>query len=161
MRLVLPLAQRALPSASATATGVRRCVIVASSSATPRRTYLTAATAASFASTHPSLPLSHHRHSKPATTTTAAPIGGSVVGVNHNNKNNYTTHSQLPSEHQMVYEMCRRFADEELSPNAGKWDKEHSFPVEAVNKLVSICRYVVVLIDDDIHVQSMDLDLWL
>ena len=61
----------------------------------------------------------------------------------------------------MVYEMCRRFADEELSPNAGKWDKEHSFPVEAVNKLVSICRYVVVLIDDDIHVQSMDLDLML
>ena len=161
MRLVLPLDQRALPSASATATGVRRCVIVASSSATPRRTYLTAATAASSASTHPSLPLSHHRHSKPATTTTAAPIGGSVVGVNHNNKNNYTTHSQLPSEHQMVYEMCRKFADEELSPNAGKWDKEHSFPVEAVNKLVSICRYVVVLIDDDIHVQSMDLDLML
>ena len=164
MRLVLPLAQRALlPSASATATGVRRCVIVASSSATPRRTYLTAATAtaASSASTHPPLPLSHHRHSKPTTTTTAAPIGGSVVGINHNNKKNYTTHSQLPSEHQMVYEMCRKFADEELSPNAGKWDKENSFPVEAVNKLVSICRLVVVLIDDDIYVKNMDLDLML
>jgi hypothetical protein len=38
----------------------------------------------------------------------------------------------------MVYEMCRKFADEELSPHAGKWDKEHSFPVEAVNKLVSL-----------------------
>jgi alkylation response protein AidB-like acyl-CoA dehydrogenase len=50
-----------------------------------------------------------------------------------------TTHSQLSSEHSMVYEMCRKFADEELSPNASKWDKDHSFPTEAVNKLVS-CR---------------------
>ncbi|KAL3797437.1 hypothetical protein ACHAW5_004456 [Stephanodiscus triporus] len=50
----------------------------------------------------------------------------------------YTTHSQLPSEHQMVYEMCRKFADEELSPNAGKWDKEHSFPTEAVEKLAEL-----------------------
>ena len=50
----------------------------------------------------------------------------------------YTTHSQLPSEHQMVYEMCRKFADEELSPNAGEWDKEHKFPTDAVDKLVSV-----------------------
>ena len=49
----------------------------------------------------------------------------------------YTTHSQLPTEHQMVYEMCRKFADEELAPNAGKWDAEHVFPTEAVDKLVS------------------------
>ena len=41
----------------------------------------------------------------------------------------------------MVHEMCRKFADEELTPNAGKWDKDHSFPTEAVNKLV---RVVVV-----------------
>jgi butyryl-CoA dehydrogenase len=39
-----------------------------------------------------------------------------------------TTHSQLPEEHTMIYEMCRRFADEEISPNAGKWDKKHEFP---------------------------------
>ena len=57
--------------------------------------------------------------------------------VGRGNGRAYTTHSQLPSEHQMVYEMCRKFADEELSPNAGKWDKEHSFPTEAVEKLVS------------------------
>lgn len=49
-----------------------------------------------------------------------------------------TTHSQLSSEHSMVYEMCRKFADEELTPNAGKWDKDHSFPTEAVNKLVRV-----------------------
>lgn len=47
----------------------------------------------------------------------------------------YTTYSQLPEEHQMIYEMCRRFADEELSPNARQWDKEHAFPTEAVKKL--------------------------
>lgn len=37
----------------------------------------------------------------------------------------------------MVYEMCRKFADEELAPNAGKWDQKHEFPTEAVDKLVS------------------------
>lgn len=52
----------------------------------------------------------------------------------------YTTYSQLPSEHQMVYEMCRKFADEELAPNAGEWDREHKFPTEAVDKLVSEFR---------------------
>ena len=67
-----------------------------------------------------------------------------ITNNNSNNKNNatkhtkqqYTTHSQLPSEHQMVYEMCRKFADEELAPNAGEWDKKHEFPKEAVDKLV-------------------------
>lgn len=58
-----------------------------------------------------------------------------------------TTHSQLSSEHSMVYEMCRKFADEELAPNAGKWDKDHSFPTDAVNKLVSRvvkhCGYIL------------------
>jgi alkylation response protein AidB-like acyl-CoA dehydrogenase len=49
----------------------------------------------------------------------------------------YTTHSQLPEEHKMVYEMCRRFADEELAPNAGSWDKHHTFPKAAVAQLVS------------------------
>ena len=54
----------------------------------------------------------------------------------HTSKQQYTTHSQLPSEHQMVYEMCRKFADEELAPNAGEWDRKHEFPREAVDKLV-------------------------
>ena len=47
-----------------------------------------------------------------------------------------TTHAQLPEEHKMVYEMCRKLADEEIAPNAKKWDKEHCFPTEAVTKLV-------------------------
>lgn len=32
----------------------------------------------------------------------------------------------------MVYEMCKKFADEELAPNASKWDKKHEFPAQAV-----------------------------
>lgn len=47
----------------------------------------------------------------------------------------YTTHSQLPEEHQMIHEMCRKFADEELAPNAGKWDQKHEFPKDAVSQL--------------------------
>ena len=48
----------------------------------------------------------------------------------------YTTHSQLPEEHRMVYEMCRKFADEELAPHAGEWDRKHEFPQQAVAQLV-------------------------
>ena len=40
----------------------------------------------------------------------------------------------------MVYEMCRKFADEELAPNAGEWDQKHEFPKDAVDKLVR--RYI-------------------
>ena len=36
----------------------------------------------------------------------------------------------------MIHEMCRKFADEELAPNAGKWDHDHSFPKEAISQLV-------------------------
>ena len=72
---------------------------------------------------------------------------GNVVGRDDGSSNGrrraYTTHSQLPSEHQMVYEMCRKFADEELSPNAGRWDREHSFPTEAVEKLVSFVFFAI------------------
>ena len=50
----------------------------------------------------------------------------------------YTTHSQLPEEHQMIYEMCRKFADEELAPNAGQWDKKHEFPTDAVSHLTDL-----------------------
>jgi alkylation response protein AidB-like acyl-CoA dehydrogenase len=47
----------------------------------------------------------------------------------------FTTHAQLPEEHVMLYEMCRKFADEELAPYARKWDQEHSFPT-AIPQLV-------------------------
>jgi butyryl-CoA dehydrogenase len=50
-------------------------------------------------------------------------------------KQTFLTHAQLQEEHQMIYEMCRKFADEELAPNAKNWDKEHCFPAAAIRKL--------------------------
>jgi len=49
-----------------------------------------------------------------------------------------TTHSQLPEEHKMIYEMCRNFADNELAPNAGQWDQKHEFPSDAVAQLAEL-----------------------
>ena len=51
-----------------------------------------------------------------------------------------TTHAQLPEEHRMVYEMCRKFADEVLAPQAGTWDQKHEFPKDAVQQLVGFSR---------------------
>lgn len=39
---------------------------------------------------------------------------------------------------QMIYEMCRNFADNELAPFAGEWDKNHQFPRETIDKLVEL-----------------------
>lgn len=49
-----------------------------------------------------------------------------------------TTHSQLPEEHKMIYEMCRNFADNELAPNAREWDQKHVFPTNAVTQLAEL-----------------------
>lgn len=38
----------------------------------------------------------------------------------------------------MIHEMCRKFADEELAPNAGTWDKKHEFPKNAVKQLAEL-----------------------
>ena len=32
----------------------------------------------------------------------------------------------------MIRDMCRNFADNELAPNAGEWDKNHTFPKDQV-----------------------------
>lgn len=55
--------------------------------------------------------------------------------VSQTAKRSITSHSQLPEETSMVYEMCRKFADEELAPNAGEWDQKHEFPTQAVAAL--------------------------
>jgi len=47
----------------------------------------------------------------------------------------FTTYESLPEEHQMIYDMCRNFADSELSPNAAEWDKKHSYPADAVRQM--------------------------
>ena len=61
--------------------------------------------------------------------TVTTPIGGS-------HRRRITTYSQLPQEHQMVYDMCRKLADEVIAPNAKEWDKEHTFPTAAIHQLV-------------------------
>lgn len=70
-------------------------------------------------------------------------------------RHRYTTYSQLPEEHQMIYEMCRKFADEELAPNAGKWDKEHSFPSDAVKKLAEL-GMMGINVEDEYGGSEMD-----
>ncbi|HTP52093.1 MAG TPA: acyl-CoA dehydrogenase [Anaeromyxobacteraceae bacterium] len=42
---------------------------------------------------------------------------------------------ELSEEQCQVRDLCRQFADEELKPNARKWDAEHHFPAEQVKKL--------------------------
>jgi butyryl-CoA dehydrogenase len=42
---------------------------------------------------------------------------------------------QLTDEQRQVQDLCREFAAKELTPNARRWDAEHTFPREAVNKL--------------------------
>jgi butyryl-CoA dehydrogenase len=41
----------------------------------------------------------------------------------------------LTEEQRQVRELCREFAEQELRPNARRWDVEHLFPAEAVKKL--------------------------
>ena len=44
----------------------------------------------------------------------------------------------LTEEQRQVRDLCREFADEELRPNARRWDREHHFPAEAVKKLAEM-----------------------
>ena len=41
----------------------------------------------------------------------------------------------LSDEQQMVRDMCRKFADNELAPKAAEYDRTHEFPWEPVKKL--------------------------
>jgi alkylation response protein AidB-like acyl-CoA dehydrogenase len=47
----------------------------------------------------------------------------------------YTHWPMLQEEHVMIAEMAKNFADTELMPIASKIDKEHWFPVDAIQKL--------------------------
>ncbi|ETN62356.1 hypothetical protein AND_005947 [Anopheles darlingi] len=43
--------------------------------------------------------------------------------------------SALPDTHQMLQKTCRDFADNELIPNAAKFDREHLFPAEQIRQM--------------------------
>lgn len=45
---------------------------------------------------------------------------------------------QLTEEQAQVRELCRAFAQEELAPNARRWDEHHEFPAAAVKKLAEM-----------------------
>ncbi len=45
---------------------------------------------------------------------------------------------ELTEEQRQVRDLCRDFAEKELRPNARKWDHEHHFPKEAVQKLAEM-----------------------
>ncbi|CAN0068588.1 unnamed protein product, partial [Discosporangium mesarthrocarpum] len=47
----------------------------------------------------------------------------------------YLTLSSLPEEHVMLRDMCRDFADKELAPHAGEWDRKHEFPAKQVEMI--------------------------
>jgi alkylation response protein AidB-like acyl-CoA dehydrogenase len=38
----------------------------------------------------------------------------------------------------MLRDMVRQMADKELAPNAGTWDREHTFPQTGVDKLIEL-----------------------
>ena len=40
----------------------------------------------------------------------------------------------LTDEQQMLRELARDFANEEIKPNAAHWDKESIYPIEAIAK---------------------------
>ncbi|CAG9559363.1 unnamed protein product [Danaus chrysippus] len=43
--------------------------------------------------------------------------------------------SALPDTYQMLYKTCRDFAEQELKPNAAKYDKEHLYPAAAIKEM--------------------------
>jgi butyryl-CoA dehydrogenase len=53
----------------------------------------------------------------------------------HPRKSNYSNWPFLTSEHLMISQSCKSFADTELVPIAAKIDKEHFFPTEQIRKL--------------------------
>src|SRR5438477_13110954 len=45
-----------------------------------------------------------------------------------------TMEIELSEEQRLLRVSCSEFADRELKPNAKRWDREHKFPKEAVEK---------------------------
>jgi butyryl-CoA dehydrogenase len=54
-------------------------------------------------------------------------------------------HIDLTEEQRQVRDLCREFADQELKPNARKWDEHHQFPAEAVKKLAEMGLLAVAI----------------
>jgi len=49
---------------------------------------------------------------------------------------------ELTDEQQMLRELARDFANEEIKPNAAHWDKESIYPIEAIAKANDLgCKF--------------------
>jgi len=51
----------------------------------------------------------------------------------------------LTEEQRQVRDLCREFAEQELRPNARRWDEHHEFPAEAVRKLAEMGLLAVAI----------------
>ena len=51
----------------------------------------------------------------------------------------------LSSEHQMIQAALREFSQEQLAPNAARWDKEHHFPKEQITQLAALGAFGVAV----------------
>src|SRR3954467_7903007 len=49
------------------------------------------------------------------------------------------------SAHSEIREAVRRYAREQLAPNAARWDKEHEFPREALKGLAAMGLYGIAI----------------
>uniref|UniRef100_A0A182JK17 Cytosol aminopeptidase n=1 Tax=Anopheles atroparvus TaxID=41427 RepID=A0A182JK17_ANOAO len=54
----------------------------------------------------------------------------------------------LPETHQMLQKTCRDFADNELVPNAAKFDREHLYPAEQIRKMGELGLMAVSVKED-------------
>ena len=54
----------------------------------------------------------------------------------------------LASQHEMLRDTVRAFAEKELAPNAARWDKENHFPREALLGLGAMGLYAVAVSED-------------
>lgn len=58
-----------------------------------------------------------------------------ALGLCVNGCRRFTQLAELPDTHQILRQTCRDYADRELSPIAGRIDKEHSYPAKQILEL--------------------------
>ena len=52
------------------------------------------------------------------------------------------------SDHSEIREAVRRFAREQLAPNAARWDREREFPREALKGLAAMGLYGIAIAEE-------------
>ena len=54
----------------------------------------------------------------------------------------------LSQEHQMLRDAVRQYAREQLAPNAAAWDRDASFPQEALKGLAAMGLYGIAIAEE-------------